>query len=84
MAFTKSVPDSQNPGIYTLAAVHRSSSPGFLFTTFHADTPDVERFAQAFPCRCSCFRAKATYPSGHLPRKQGAKEKSRTISEWGY
>ncbi len=35
MAFTKSVPDSQNPGIYTLAAVHRSSSPGFVFTTFH-------------------------------------------------
>jgi len=59
MAFTKSVPDSQNPGIYTLAAVHRSSSPGFLFTTFHADTPDVERFAQAFPCRCSWFASRA-------------------------
>jgi hypothetical protein len=45
-----------------------------LFTTFHANTPDVERFAEkTFPSvlmirgKCSCLRAISAYPSGHLP-----------------
>src|SRR5260370_41472370 len=45
-----------------------------LFTTFHADTPDVGQFAQVLPERlltiggkCSCLRAKAAHISG-LPR----------------
>jgi len=30
-----------------------------LFTTFHADTPDVERFAQVLSYRCLCFTSSA-------------------------
>src|SRR5215470_15502477 len=45
-----------------------------LFTTFHADTPDGERFAQEHCLeslktlgKCSCLRAKAAHFPGHLP-----------------
>jgi len=41
------LPHQLNVGIYTLAAVHRSNSPWFLFTTLNSSTPDVERFSQA-------------------------------------
>ncbi len=38
-----------------------------LLPPLRADTPDVERFTQIFSSRCSCLRAKAANPSGHLP-----------------
>ncbi len=52
---------------------HRIASG--LFPTLHADTPGVERFAQAlsehlliFGGKCSGLRAKAAHMSGHLPQ----------------
>src|SRR5258708_15449072 len=39
-----------------------------LFTTFSADTPDVERFAQVHAYQCSRLRAKPAHLVGHLPQ----------------
>src|SRR5438445_2096842 len=45
--------------LIALAAVHRSSSPGFLFTTLNSSTPDVERFSQATRTPVLTFRLKS-------------------------
>ena len=65
------MPEIHDPGavlklLQTAVDWAYSSSPGLLFPTFNASTPDTERFAQARSCQCSCFASSAHFSGQKL------------------